>query len=354
MTTPGPDLTQAWPRPSQPQPIVVIGAGAIVRTAHLPVYRRLGFPVAGILDIDPARARATAREFGIETIYPSIVEAARAAPAVFDVAVPDDQILGILEQLPRGAAVLVQKPMGHDLDAAKRILACCAERQLVAAVNFQLRFSPGMLALHELLTRGALGAIVDIDVRVVIDQPWHLWSFLERAPRVEVPYHSIHYLDAIRGIAGEPSGVYCRSVGHPAHPRLRDVRSSIILDYGDRLRCSLVMNHTHQAGPRHRASQLIVEGVEGAVRLTWGVNLDYPTGPPDTMEVGTNREWREIPLRGSWFIEAFEGPMSNLQRFVAGEDTTLVSAMGDAIKTMALAEACYESSARGATPVPDA
>jgi predicted dehydrogenase len=352
MKTPGLELTQAWPRPTRPQPIVIIGAGAIVRTAHLPVYRRLGYPVAGIVDIDPENARATAREFAIDTIYHSLAEAVSAAPAVFDVAVPGDQILGILEQLPRGAAVLVQKPMGQDLETAKRILACCAERQLVAAVNFQLRFSPGMLALHDLLTRGALGAIVDIDVRIVIDQPWHLWSFLERAPRVEVPYHSIHYLDAIRWIAGEPSGVYCRSVGHPAHPRLRDARSTIILDYGERLRCSLVMNHTHQAGPRHRASQLLVEGVDAAVRLTWGVNLDYPTGPPDTMEIGMNQEWREIPLRGSWFTEGFEGPMSNLQRFVAGEDETLVGGVGDAIKTMALVEACYESSARGGTPIP--
>ena len=352
MTTSGPDLIQAWPRPSHPRPIVVVGAGAIVRTAHLPVYRRLDYPIAGIVDLDPERARATAREFGIATVYASLADAVRAAPVVFDVAVPGDQILTILEQLPRGSAVLVQKPMGPDLEAARRILACCAERALVAAVNFQLRFSPGMLALHDLLTRGALGPIVDIDVRLVIDQPWHLWTFLERAPRVEVPYHSIHYLDAIRGIAGEPLGVYCKSVGHPAHPRLRDARSTIILDYGDRLRCSLVMNHTHQPGPKYRASQLMVEGLDAAVRLTWGVNLDYPTGPADTMEIGENRQWREVPLRGSWFIEAFEGPMSNLQRFVAGEDTTLIGAAADAITTMALVEACYESSARGGLPVP--
>ena len=351
MKTPGPDLIQAWPRPTHPRPIVIIGAGAIVRTAHLPVYRRLGYTVAGIADIDPECARATAGEFGIETIYPSLADAVRVAPVVFDVAVPGDQILGILEQLPQGSAVLLQKPMGQDLESARRILACCAERQLVAAVNFQLRFSPGMLALNDLLTRGALGPIVDLDVRIVIDQPWHLWTFLEHAPHVEVPYHSIHYLDAIRWIAGEPAGVYCRSVGHPAYPRLRDARSSIILDYGDRLRCSLVMNHTHQAGPKYRASQLVVEGLDAAVRLTWGVNFDYPTGPADTMEIGADREWREVPLRGSWFIEAFEGPMSNLQRFVAGEDTTLVGAAADAIKTMALVEACHESSARGGTPI---
>jgi len=352
MKTPRPELTQAWPRPAHPRPIVVIGAGAIVRTAHLPVYRRLGYPVAGIVDVDAEAARAAAREFAIDTVYGSLADAVKAASVIFDVAVPGDQVVGILEQLPRGAAVLMQKPMGQDLDAAKRILACCVDRALVAAVNFQLRFSPGMLALHDLIARGTLGPLVDIDVRVVIDQPWHLWPFLERAARVEVPYHSIHYLDAIRWIAGEPSGVYCRSVGHPSLPHLRDARSSIILDYGDRLRCSLVLNHTHRAGPTHRASQLMVEGLEGAVRLTWGVNLDYPTGPDDTMEVASGTEWRAVPLRGSWFIEAFEGPMSNLQRFVAGEDTALVGGVDDAIKTMALVEACAESSAHGGTPVP--
>lgn len=353
MTTPGPDLPQAWPRPSHPLPIVVIGAGAIVRTAHLPVYRRLGFPVAGLVDLNPEQSRATAREFGIGTVYRSLDDAARqTSPVIFDLAVPGDQIVGILEQLPRGSAVLMQKPMGQDLAAAKRILACSAERRLVAAVNFQLRFSPGMLALQHLIARGTLGRIVDIDVRIVIEQPWHLWTFLEGAPQVEVPYHSIHYLDAIRGLAGEPLGVYCKSVGHPSLPRLRDARSSIILDYGDRLRCSLVMNHTHRAGPRHRASQLVVEGLDGAVRLTWGVNLNYPAGPADTMEMAAGQQWTEVPLRGSWFIEAFEGPMSNLQRYVAGEDTTLVGAVGDAIRTMALVEACHDSSARGGTPIP--
>ena len=166
-----------------------------------------------------------------------------------------------------------------------------------------------------------------------------------------MPYHSIHYLDAIRGIAGEPCGVYCRSVAHPGLPRLKDARSSIILDYGSQLRCSLVLNHTHRAGPKHRASQLVVEGLDAAARLTWGVNLDYPAGPADTMEVAAGGEWRDVPLRGSWFIEAFEGPMSNLQRFVAGEDPVLIGAVADAIKTMAVAEACCQSSERGGTGI---
>jgi predicted dehydrogenase len=84
-----------------------------------------------------------------------------------------------------------------------------------------------------------------------------------------------------------------------------------------------------------------------------GVNLNYPHGEPDELLVAERGgDWREVPLRGSWFLEAFEGPMSNLQRFVAGEDPALVSRINDAYRTMAVVEACYASSAGGGTPVP--
>lgn len=333
---------------------MILGAGGIVRAAHLPAYRALRLPVAGLFDLRTDVARTTADAFAIDTVFPTLAAAASTPGVVFDLAVPGDQILDILAQLPRGAAVLIQKPMGPDLATARAIHACCRDRGLTAAVNFQLRFSPNVLALRDLLTRGELGAIVDVEVRIVIDQPWHRWTFLESAPRLEVPYHSIHYLDAIRWLVGEPSGVYCRGVGHPALPGLADTRSSIILNYGDRIRCSLTLNHTHRAGPRYRSSQMIIEGVDGAARLTWGVNLDYPNGPADTMEIARGGEWSNVPLRGSWFTSAFEGPMSNLQRVVAGEDRELVSPVDDAIRTMAVVEACYTSSATGGTPIPPA
>ena len=346
-------LRQAWPLPSRPRPIVVVGAGAIVRTAHLPSYRRLAFPVAGVFDIRPEASEATAREFGVSTVFPTLDEACASRGVVFDVAVPGDQILSVLCRLPQGAAVLIQKPMGEDLATAGRILDVSRERRLVAAVNFQLRFSPNVIALADLIASNQLGELTDIEVRVVDRQPWEQWSFLERAPRLEVLYHSIHYLDAIRFLAGEPRGVMCRAVAHPQLTPFRDTRSSIVVDYGDRIRCSLTLNHTHRHDSRHRASMLKVEGTGGAAVLTLGVNLDYPAGPPDSLEVALDGAgWEPVPLRGSWFTEAFEGPMSNLQRFLGGEDRALVSPVEDAIKTMAVVEACYTSSAAGSTPVP--
>jgi len=332
---------------------MVIGAGSIVRDAHLPVYARLNFPVAGIFDVNPAASRERADAFGIPRVFDSLDGALASPDVVFDVAVPPGEIAGIIERMAVGAAVLIQKPMGRDLADAGRIRDICRQRRLVAAVNFQLRFAPNMLALRDALTRGRLGDVTDVEVRLNLHTPWAYWAFLKGVPRLEVLVHSVHYLDLVRWLIGEPRGVYCRGVRHPDLPDYPDVRTSIILDYGDTIRCSLTLNHTHTFGTRYGMSQLKVEGTRGAAIARMGVNLNYPHGEPDALEIiGGSGDWQSLPLRGSWFLEAFEGPMANLQRVVAGEDEQLISSVEDAFHTMAVVEACYASSARGATPIP--
>ena len=66
--------------------------------------------------------------------------------------------------LPDGAVALIQKPMGSNLAEATAILEdlpCQASSQ--AAVNFQLRFAPMMLALKDAIAKGWLGEVVDFD-----------------------------------------------------------------------------------------------------------------------------------------------------------------------------------------------
>jgi predicted dehydrogenase len=95
------------------------------------------------------------------------------------------------------------------------------------------------------------------------------------------------------------------------------------------------------------------EGTEGVMWVQVGVMLDYPKGRPDTVEVKLNgQSWEELQLKGTWFPDAFMGPMSNLQRFVAGQDATLVTSVTDVLRTMALVEAAYQSSSTGGVPLP--
>ena len=74
------EIAQAAVLPRRPRPIVSIGAGAIVRDAHLPAYRLAGFSVVAVHDLDRARADALARDFGIARVCASLGEAVTTAP----------------------------------------------------------------------------------------------------------------------------------------------------------------------------------------------------------------------------------------------------------------------------------
>jgi len=344
-------LRQAWPLPSASRPIVIIGAGGIVNDAHLPAYRKAGFPVAGLYDLDRERAETLAGRWSLP-VFGSLDEAASVPGAVFDLAIPPAAHLGVLQSIPQGSSVLLQKPMGRDLAEATAILRLARARRLVAAVNFQLRFAPMMLAAQDAAARGLLGRLIDIDVHINVLTPWHLFPFLKGMPRVEIAVHSIHYLDLIRGFMGNPRSVMARTLGHP-QTDLAQTRTSAILDFDDDVRCTLSINHHHDFGPRFQDATIRLEGTDGVAVIKLGALLNYPTGLPDELWIARHGgNWAEIPLIGTWFPDAFIGTMSNLQRFTTGQDTMLMTSVDDAWHSMALVEACFRSSPGPATPVP--
>ncbi|HEX7852052.1 MAG TPA: Gfo/Idh/MocA family oxidoreductase [Sphingomonas sp.] len=347
------DLRQAWPMPSRPRPIVIIGAGGIVADAHLPAYRKAGFAVAGLFDRDRARADALAAKWDIPRVFASLDEAA-TADAVFDIAAPPVAHRSILEALPEGAVALLQKPMGLDLSEATAIRDTANARGMIASVNFQLRYSAMMLMIADAIAQGRLGQLTEIEVHINLVTPWHLFPHLKTNKRVEIVSHSIHYLDAIRALAGDPNAVFARSFGHPAGD-LTDTRTSMILDYGDTLRVLLSINHHHDFGRRFQDASFRVEGIDGAAQAKLGVLLDYPAGEPDELWLAPRGgPWKQIALAGAWFPDAFIGPMANLQRFAAGEESVLATRVDDAWRTMALVEACYRAGSQPGTSIPQA
>jgi predicted dehydrogenase len=344
------DLQQAWPLPAVPRPIVIFGAGGIVNDAHLPAYQLANLPVAGVYDKDAERARTLAAKWGLK-VFATPEEAVAVDGAVFDLALPPAAHLDVLPMLPEGAAVLLQKPMGRDLAEATAIRALAHERKLVAAVNFQLRFSPMMLAVADALRRGWLGDLIDVEVHLNLVTPWELFPFLKGMDRVEIAVHSIHYLDLIRSMLGNPVGIHARSIGHPS-TELAQTRTSAILDFGGQVRCTLSINHNHDFGRKFQDASFRFEGTKGAALVKLGLLLNYPEGEPDELWITRKGEdWTAVPLKGGWFPHAFIGTMSNLQRFAAGEDPALITSVDDAWHTMALAEAAFISAAAPATPV---
>jgi predicted dehydrogenase len=350
------DLAQTVPPPKTRLPVVIFGAGSIVSDAHLPAYAQLGFAVAGLYDPDHAKAAALAANHGTVAFSDMAAATALGKGAVYDLAVPPAAIGGILAALPMGAAVIIQKPMGADLAQASAILAIIRARKLRAAVNFQLRFAPAILALKDAIAKGLLGEVVDFETHLAVDTPWHLWAFLADLPRVEILLHSIHYLDTIRDILGNPLGVHAKTIGHPSSS-VSNTRTTMILDYGARVRGAMSINHNHAFGRKFQTCEFRICGTQGAAYVKLGVNLDYPRGEPDELWLNTGGEWVQVLLQGNWFISAFVNRFAQVMRVAVGEDAAMQGSAEDAWHTMALVEAAYESSAKPAHPIkaaPDA
>ena len=342
--------------PQTKRNIVIIGAGGIVRDSHLPAYKIAGFPVKGIYDIDYSKAVKLAKQFGIPNVYHNLDELINAGlefDAVYDIAVPASAIESILVRIPEKRGVLIQKPMGESIQQAKRILDICHEKKLTAGINFQLRQAPFIIAAKQMTDKGLLGDIHDVEMRVVCHTPWNLWKFLYDVDRMEINYHSIHYVDLIRYFLGDPQKIYCKTMKHPKMMELAQTRSSIILDYGDVVRANIHTNHGHDYASDNQECFFKVEGTKGAIKIQIGVILDYPKGAKDKFQyiLDDGKGWRELEIQGSWFPEAFIGTMGGLQKKLEDPGYQYINSVEDAYKTMCVVEACYESSEKGAVEV---
>lgn len=352
---PLPTINQSIPRPRTPRPIVSIGAGGIVHDAHYPAYAKAGYPVAGLFDPRIDRAEYMAGKFGVPAVHASLAEAVRKAPAdaVFDVAVPAAHIASVLPELPDGSPVLIQKPLGDNLEQTRILRDICSQKGLIAAVNFQMRWAPFTLAARSLIDQGAIGDIVDLEIRVCVETPWHMWPFLQGLPHAEIYYHSIHHIDLVRSFLGEPAGVQGMSVSHPSLPAMTSSRSLIALDYHPMLRAHIDTNHFHRYGLRHQEAHVKWEGTSGAIKATLGILMNYPEGVPDQFDYcvsppgAAHPEWHSLELEAGWFPDAFIGSMGSLMRFVNGESEELPTSVADAFRTMAVADAACRSSESG-------
>jgi predicted dehydrogenase len=341
-------------------PIFIVGAGGIVRDAHLPAYRKAGFTVVGICDLDRGKAEALQSSFPeAGKVYDSLdsfLQSHGRETIVYDIAVPASSIISVLKKLPDGVPVLIQKPMGEDVQDATAILQLCEQKSLTAAVNFQLRYAPFSLAAKSLVDQEVIGDIYDVEIMVCVYTPWHLWKFLEEKPRVEILYHSIHYLDLVRSFLGNPARVYASTVKHPHVKQLASTRSTIILDFDAYKQARIITNHGHNFGIEQQNSYLKLEGTRGAIQIQMGVSLNYPKGLPDRLQFisdKTDGKWRELALSGSWFPDAFIGPMSQVQRLFNERGHDKLEVLRDNFETMRLVEAAYRSSESGGVLLSD-
>jgi len=310
----------------------------------MPAYREAGLRVLAVYDVDAGRARSVAEEFEVPNVASSVEEvAATPGVAIVDVAVPPWEQPAIVARVAAiGRHLLCQKPLALEYATALDEVETAERAGVLLAVNQQMRWSPCVAAIRSLVGQGAIGRVREARIQVDVATPWHMWPWLASAPRLEVLYHSIHYLDSLRSLLGDPVWVTSVHGRDPVQPRVEgETRTTTVLEYADGLQAQVVVSHDNEHGTP--SAHIVVRGETAALEGTIGLLYDYPTGRLDTLSLlREGAVVRDYGFDRRWIPDAFLGPMGDLMDSIATGRQPATSGR-DNLGTIAVALAAYRS-----------
>ena len=334
--------------------IGIVGCGGIVNYAHLPAYRQHGLNVVACYDKNQDAAASTAQTHGIPTVAASLDEILNdPAIEIVDIAVtPRAQADIAARAIAAGKHLLCQKPLSNTYAKAQEIVELAERAGVKLAVNQQMRWDAGIRVSKQLIEQGALGAAADARIEVSVRTPWEMWPWIAQSERLEVMFHSIHYIDSVRYLFGDPVRISAFHAKWPDQPEVGETRTQTIFEYPGDLRVLIDVNHHNWSDDTYAIFRFLGDG--GIIKGTLGLLYDYPTGRVDTLAYQPRKEpltWHEADLTTWWIPDAFIGPMASLMEAIQTGGRPLTAGR-DNLGTLRCVFAAYESAAKGrAVPV---
>jgi len=335
--------------------IAFIGCGGIVNYGHIPAYKISGFNMIGGYDLNYEAAEKTVQAHGLDKVYESLDEVLLdSSVQIVDIAVLPWEQRDIVEKaVAAGKHLLCQKPFSTNYAEAVEMAALAQQAGLKIAVHQQFRWSSIIQAVRTIMGEGWLGDILDVQVQVSIHTPWDMWPWLASQPRLEILFHSIHYLDTLRFLFGDPTLVTSRHTKDPAQKSKGETKTITVWEYTNGLQILIAVCHFDWSPALYSLFRVL--GTDGLIEGTIGTNYDYPNGRSDTLKF-TSRLHPEqnfsTVLPGKWIPDAFYGPMASLMEAIQTGGEPLTSAE-DNLGTLRVVEAAYRSmsEARSVSPL---
>lgn len=341
----------------------IVGAG-FIGTVHSFALRALGKAglvdarVTQVLDRDRERAESLARHHGAD-VPAGLSELLDAVDAVW-VCTPTGRHLEIVAAAAeRGRAVFCEKPLARTHDEAQRVAA--ALRRVPHQVGLVLRAAPVFARLVAEIRSGRHGRTM---VAVFRDDQFFpiqghyasTWrADAEQAGGGTLLEHSIHDLDLLRWMLGDPVSITARVSGFSGYPGVEEVAAAQ-LAYHDGRHATLV-SVWHQVLSRPSTRRLEVF-CEQAVLWTDDDNLG-----PLHIETSAGEEvvgcpppaWVErldLPEAAAKAIGLYAAPSKRFLDALARGEAPRGPGEREALAAHRLVDAAYRSAATGGIPMP--
>jgi predicted dehydrogenase len=333
--------------------VAIIGCGYFA-TNHMNAWLRLGVDIAGVCDVDPAKAKSAAERFGAPKWFTDAGEMLRAVkPDFVDIitTMPTHHRLVTLaasEKIP----VIVQKPFAPTWEECLSMVDACDKAGVPLMVHENFRFQPALRRVHDVLQTGVIGDILfgKISFRTGQDvkapQP-----YLYNETKFILLDFGVHALDVARVFLGEANTVFCRH--RRVDPRIKGEDMATVM-MGHVNTATSITDFTYESRklPDYASQTLVsIEGTKGAVEVYPGFKVAVTEGnkltveDPPTIMTGWPHGWEHAAQDSVYYTEKHW-----VDCFRAGKEPEVSG--HDNLKTYALVDACYKSNETGQAETP--
>jgi predicted dehydrogenase len=335
----------------------LIGCGAIGELRARALDGRGGGPrLSAVTDADPGRARLFASRFGARAFTsPAELLASGEVDAAVVSTPPSSHAEAVYAALASGMAVLCEKPLAPDSDAARGMVEAARKAGRPLLCGFNHRFFPAVRAVREAVASGRLGAIDHVRAYAGHGGASEFTTSWMTDPKVvgggALMDNGIHVLDLVRHFAGEiaevAARVSSRIYGLPVeeHGVVQMVTSGGVL-------AELEASWTDWNG---YSWWVEVHGDRGLARAAYPPMRAVVAQRNDAGRA--RRRWSLFPKLqiaerlGSWratVVSTFRQEHEELARTVATGEAPRIAATGeDGARAVAVVAAAYESSRTG-------
>ena len=334
----------------------LIGCGFFAQN-HLNAWRDMradGVELVAVCDIDPAKAEAAARGFGIGRHYtdPAALFAAETLDFVDIVTRMETHLDLVRLAVARGVRTIVQKPFAPDYAACLAMVREARSADVALAVHENFRFQAPMRAVKTVLDSGAIGqpSWARIAFRTGFDV-YRTQPYFHHETRLAILDTGVHVLDLARFFLGKVKHVACETQRRNPKNAGEDTATMLLRHTSGAVSLAETTYEARQVPDPFPQTLVTIEGERGSIKLREDFRMEVTAnGAMSARMVGTPLlSWTAEP----WHIAQESVLLTQraiIAAWAAGRDAETSGA--DNLKTFAVAEAAYEAAEKGRSTAP--
>jgi predicted dehydrogenase len=289
-----------------PGAIGLIACGEITQH-HLQSYRRLGYPVRVLCDVDATKAQARREAYypaaQVVTDYRAVLD--DPAVTIVDIATHPDIRPPIIEAaLMAGKHVLSQKPFVEDLQQGERLVQLARRQQRLLAVNQNARWAPHFSYARRAVAAGLIGRLNSIRFQIHWDHTWTRGTKFAEIRHLLLYDFAIHWFDLLVALMPDRpwTSVAADVVATAGQNMMPPLLAQVAIQYAD-AQASLCLNGDAAYLP---LNETYLAGSAGSI---YAVGPDYSS---QQVTIANPQGQCLVPLQGGWFPDGFGGAMTEL------------------------------------------